>query len=60
MNNKQDADFDKVGIELKQTCIDKTKKGKYRAGERLSITNISFKKPLLMIFIKVMFGKRLN
>lgn len=41
-NGKQDADFD-IGIELKQTCIDTKKNGDYTAGERLSITNISYK-----------------
>ena len=60
MNNKQDADFDKVGIELKQTCIDKTKKGKYRAGERLSITNISFKKPVIDDFYQSHVWKKIK
>lgn len=46
-NSEQEADFNKVGLELKQTCIDLTKKGEYRAGERLSITNISFKEPVI-------------
>lgn len=46
-NSEQDADFNKVGLELKQTCIDLTKKGEFRAGERLSITNISFKEPVI-------------
>lgn len=46
-NGKQEADFNKVGLELKQTCVDKTKKGEYRAGERLSITNISYKEPVI-------------
>lgn len=46
-NSNQEADFSKVGLELKQTCIDLTKKGQYRAGERLSITNISFKEPVI-------------
>ena len=60
MNNKQDADFDKVGIELKQTCIDKTKKGKYRAGERLSITNISFKKTVIDDFYQSHVWKKIK
>ncbi len=46
-NSHQGADFEKVGIELKQTCIDQNKKGGYRAGERLSITNISYKEPVV-------------
>lgn len=41
-NGNQDADFPKAGIELKLTPIDKRKDGSLRAGERLSITNISF------------------
>lgn len=45
-NGIQDADFSKTGIELKQTCIDKKKNGDFTAGERLSITNISFSKPV--------------
>ncbi|WP_206407301.1 Sau3AI family type II restriction endonuclease [Massilimicrobiota sp. An105] len=49
-NSHQGADFEKVGIELKQTCIDLTKKGEYRAGERLSITNISYKEPVVEDF----------
>ena len=51
-NSNQSADFSKVGLELKQTCIDLTKKGEYRAGERLSITNISFKEPVIDDFYK--------
>lgn len=51
-NSSQSADFEKVGIELKQTPIDITKKGEYRAGERLSITNISFNYPVEDDFYK--------
>ena len=51
-NGKQEADFPKVGIELKQTCIDVKKNGDYTAGERLSITNISFEKPVEDDFFK--------
>lgn len=46
-NSDQEADFNKVGLELKQTCINLTRKGQYSAGERLSITNISFKEPVI-------------
>lgn len=46
-NGDQTADFREVGLELKQTCIDPLKKGGYKAGERLSITNISFKDPVI-------------
>lgn len=45
-NSEQEADFSNVAIELKQTPIDETKKGELRAGERLSITNISFDSPV--------------
>lgn len=51
-NSKQEADFPKVGLELKQTCIDKKKSGGFRAGERLSITNIDFSKPVEEDFYK--------
>lgn len=51
-NGIQDADFSKTGVELKQTCIDKKKNGKYSAGERLSITNISYKEPVEDDFYK--------
>lgn len=45
-NSKQEADFEKIGIELKQTCIDTKKNGEYTAGERLVITNISYNEPV--------------
>lgn len=45
-NGHQQADFSKIGLELKQTCIDQKKDGEYTAGERLSITNISYKDPV--------------
>lgn len=51
-NGNQEADFNKVGLELKQTPIDKTKKGEYRAGERFSITNISYNEPVEEDFYK--------
>ena len=51
-NSKQEADFSKVGIELKQTPIDKMKNGELRAGERLSITKISFREPIIQDFFK--------
>lgn len=51
-NSKQEADFPKVGIELKQTCVDKKKNGKLTAGERLSITNISYENPIEPDFYK--------
>ena len=45
-NSDQTTDFDKVGIELKQTPLNLLRNGKYAAGERLSITNISYKEPV--------------
>lgn len=51
-NGNQEADFNKVGLEIKQTPIDKTKKGEYKAGERLSITNISYSEPIEDDFYK--------
>lgn len=52
INGNQEADFNKVGLELKQTPIERTKKGEYRAGERLSITNISYNRPVEEDFYK--------
>lgn len=51
-NGDQAADFKEAGVELKQTCIDINKDGSYTAGERLSITNISFKEPVEHDFYK--------
>lgn len=51
-NGNQEADFNKIGLELKQTPIYLTKKGEYKAGERLSITNISYNKPVEDDFYK--------
>lgn len=46
-NGKQEADFSSVGLELKATPIDIGKNGMMRAGERLSITNISYTEPVI-------------
>lgn len=51
-NSDQEADFKDAGVELKQTCIDLKKNGTYTAGERLSITNISFEGPVEIDFYK--------
>ncbi len=51
-NSNQEADFEKVGMELKVTPIDEKKTGGYRAGERLSITNISYEGPVEEDFYK--------
>lgn len=42
LNPKQDADFDRVGVELKSTPADLNNKKKYVSGETLSITQIDF------------------
>lgn len=51
-NSDQEADFSEAGVELKQTCIDLKKNGSYTAGERLSITNISYEEPVEIDFYK--------
>lgn len=51
-NSDQEADFKDAGIELKQTCVDLKKNGEYTAGERLSITNISYEEPVEIDFYK--------
>ena len=45
-NGNQEADFKESGVELKQTCIDVKKDGGFTAGERLSVTNISYNDPV--------------
>ncbi len=42
LNSKQEADFEKVGLELKSTPADKDSDGNYVSGETLSITQINF------------------
>lgn len=51
-NSNQEADLSKAGIEIKQTPIDYKKDGKMKAGERLSITMISYKEPVEDDFYK--------
>ena len=51
-NSDPHADFFDVGVELKSTPIEKKNNGGYRAGERLSITNISFEEPVEDDFYK--------
>lgn len=51
-NGNQEADLNKVGIEIKQTPIDYKANGDMRAGERLSITMISYKEPVEDNFYK--------
>lgn len=59
-NSKQEADFPKVGIELKQTCVNLKKNGEYSAGERLSITNISYEEPVQPDFYKSHVWKKIK
>lgn len=59
-NSNQDADFSKVGMELKQTCLNKKKNGEYSAGERLSITNISYNEPVEHDFYKSHLWKKIE
>lgn len=59
-NSEQEPDFPKVGIELKQTCIDKRKDGSLTAGERLSITNISYKEEAVENFFASHLWKKMH
>ena len=49
-NSRQGADFPKAELELKTTPVDLKKNGEEVAGERLSITNISYKEPVIEDF----------
>lgn len=47
LNSRQEADFEKVGVELKSTPADMDKTTKrYKAGETISITQINFNGPI--------------
>lgn len=46
LNNRQEADFEQVGVELKTTAADKDKQDKYKSGETISVTQIDFKSPV--------------
>lgn len=59
-NSNQDADFPKIGLELKITPIDRKKNGSYRAGERLSITNISYNEAVEEDFYKSHLYKKIK
>ena len=59
-NSEQDADFPKVGLELKMTPVDKKENGELRAGERLSITNISYTEPVEEDFYKSHLWKKIQ
>lgn len=51
-NSNQNADLDKIGVEIKQTPIDIKKNGTLTAGERLVITMISYTDPVEEDFYK--------
>ena len=51
-NSNQNADLDKIGVEIKQTPIDIKKDGTLTAGERLVITMISYTDPVEDDFYK--------
>ncbi|WP_423410439.1 Sau3AI family type II restriction endonuclease [Heyndrickxia sp. MSNUG] len=49
-NSDQRADFYEAGVELKVSAYEKSKKGTFRAGERLVITMIGYDKPIEIDF----------
>lgn len=51
-NTRQEADLKVAEVELKVTCIEERRNGSYKAGERLSITNIDFNGPIEPDFFK--------
>lgn len=59
-NSDSNPDFIKAGVELKQTPIDILKSGKFSAGERLSITMISFQEPVTENFYKSHLWKKIQ
>lgn len=53
LNSRQEADFEKVGVELKSTPADMDKKTqKYKSGETISVTQIDFNHPVEFDFYK--------
>ncbi len=53
LNSRQEADFEKVGVELKSTPADIDKKThEYKSGETISITQIDFNHPVELDFYK--------
>lgn len=58
INNVQEPDFEKAGVELKTTPYEKTKKGAIKAGERLVITMISFSHPVVDNFYESHLWKK--
>ena len=59
-NSNQNADLDKIGVEIKQTPIDIKKDGTLTAGERLVITMISYKDPVKDDFYKSHVYEKIN
>ena len=59
-NSNQNADLDKIGVEIKQTPIDIKKDGTLTAGERLVITMISYKDPVEDDFYKSHVYEKIN
>lgn len=51
-NSRQEADLKSAEVELKVTCVEERKDGSYKAGERLSITNIDYNGPIEPDFFK--------
>lgn len=53
LNSRQEADFEKVGVELKSAPADIDKKTqKFKAGETISVTQIDFNHPIEFDFYK--------
>ena len=53
LNSRQEADFEKVGVELKSTPADIDKKTqRFKSGETISITQIDFNHPVEFDFYK--------
>lgn len=49
-NSNPEPDFPKAGVELKVSAYEVSKKGQFRAGERLVITMISYEEPIELDF----------
>lgn len=61
LNNRQEADFDKIGVELKSTPADLDKTTQlYKSGETISITQIDFNHPIEKDFFKSHLYNKLN
>lgn len=60
INNDQEPDFPKAGVELKVTPYVQNKNGTYSAGERLVITMISYKHPVETEFLKSHVYKKMR